>query len=70
MSFCLFGIKNVYAPSFFNLLWLLHYMSDVEPFLLAKRLDERNGGVFFLQRYLELRPPQNKNNCPDNGEPL
>ncbi len=64
------GTPDKYAPSFFNLLWLLHYMSDVEPFLLAKRLDERNGGVFFLQRYLELRPPQNKNNCPDNGEPL
>ena len=43
---------------------------DVWPFFLAKRLDDSKGGVFFLQRHLELRPPQNKNNCPDNGEPL
>ena len=64
------GTPDKYAPSFFNLFWSLHYVSDVEPFSIAKRLDKSKGGVFFLQRYLELRPPQNKNNCPDNGEPL
>ena len=64
------GTPDKYAPSVFNLFFSLHYASDVWPFSLAKRLDDSKGGVFFLQRYLELRPPQNKNNCPDNGEPL
>ena len=51
------GTPDRASASFWNFLWLNHYFKDVQPFEVAWRLDGGPPAGEFLNKYLEVRPP-------------
>jgi len=53
------------TPDWSPALTKLHDMEDVDPFKWAFKLDGEKYGNN-VTKYIELRPPNNGNNCPKN----
>ena len=50
------GTPDRYAPTIINLLYLLHYIHDVDPYFVALDLDDKKTGINF-DAYIGVRPP-------------